>query len=237
MRERFIPSVIYKHFKGGLYASLFVSKAIDSDELIDLANENFFMTTTHTESGKTIIIFKDDTGAAMHSSHECNDDLAIYTSLSIGTTYARPLDEFVSEVDRNKYPLEKYPTYSQKYRLEVVEYSVQNKNKIKRENVFLSDENATVVFGDGKVGIFNGKCADKDGQNYPLLVINELDKPIGIGTATKFSDEKKEKIHLEGLGGQDINLIFKSEASIDVLMEELAIVKKSFSNISEVSEA
>lgn len=228
MRERFTPSVIYKHFKGGLYASLFVSKAMDADELLDIADENFFMTASHTESGATIIIFKDDMGAAIHSRNECSDDLAIYTSLSVGTTYARPLDMFVEEVDREKYPLDKYPMYTQKYRLEVVEYSVKSNDKPNKENIFLSEDNATIVFGDGKVGIFSGKCKDAKGYDYPVLVINELSESIEVGKTTKFSDEDKEEIHLSGLDSQDVNLIFKKESSIDVLIEGLQDIKKQF---------
>lgn len=230
MKERFIPSVIYRHFKGGLYASLFASNAIEADDLIDLANENFFMTATHTETGKTIVIFKDDMGAAMHSDSDCKEDLVIYTSLSNGTTYARPLHMFSEKVDRVKYPLEKYPEYSQEYRFEPVEYSITDSVKSNRENVLLSDKNTTVIFGDGKVGIFNGVCGSDDDDKFPLVVLNELDKARKVGEATKFSECEKDEIRLAGLKGQDVNLVFKNEASIDVLIEALNEAKLAFAN-------
>lgn len=39
--------------------------------------------------------------------------------ISYGDIFVRKYDEFMSEVDREKYPLEKYPQYTQKYRFEV----------------------------------------------------------------------------------------------------------------------
>lgn len=59
-------------------------------------------------------------GFAQHT--ETNDILVIYRALyGKCFIYARPLSMFMSEVDRVKYPLEKYPEYTQKYRMELVE--------------------------------------------------------------------------------------------------------------------
>ena len=39
--------------------------------------------------------------------------------IKYGDIFVRKYEEFMSEVDREKYPLEKYPQYTQKYRFEV----------------------------------------------------------------------------------------------------------------------
>lgn len=69
-------------------------------------------------NGKTYRHFKGKeyqvTGTAMHT--EDHELLVIYVSNEDGKVWARPYDEFMSEVDR-----EKYPEANQKYRFILVE--------------------------------------------------------------------------------------------------------------------
>lgn len=52
---------------------------------------------------------------------ETDEVLLIYRALyGDRKLFARPLDMAMAEVDRKKYPLDKYPYYSQTYRLEKV---------------------------------------------------------------------------------------------------------------------
>lgn len=54
----------------------------------------------HTETGEVLLIYR-----------------ALYGERKL---FARPLDMAMAEVDREKYPLDKFPYYSQTYRLEKV---------------------------------------------------------------------------------------------------------------------
>ena len=64
---------------------------------------------------------------ATHS--ETNERYVVYQALynnpekriKYGDIFVRRYTEFISEVDRKKYPLDKYPQYTQQYRFEPVE--------------------------------------------------------------------------------------------------------------------
>ena len=62
---------------------------------------------THTETGESLVVYE-CSGKAVNSNHE--DGI-----------YARPLEMFLSEVDR-----EKYPDVKQKYRFELIEEDTDN---------------------------------------------------------------------------------------------------------------
>lgn len=122
-RELKIPG-IYKHFKhvedGSLnnymYATIGISKPLESVEFPkDIWNYQI-MEVTHTETNKILIVFfiNDE---IYHVKENCNEEMVVYKSLYDGSRpYARPMDMFLSEVDHNK-----YQNVKQKYKFELLE--------------------------------------------------------------------------------------------------------------------
>ena len=109
MRKLQYPA-IYKHFKGMYYASMGISEPIENVEGMTEALE-----IKHTELGTRFMIYKKD-DKFYHDVKESTDTLAIYRSLYDAGSYGRPLEMFLSKVDK-----EKYKFANQEYRLELVE--------------------------------------------------------------------------------------------------------------------
>lgn len=116
---------IYKHFKGGLYMTMGISKVVTCDELdkifknIGCINRldalEYRFGSRHTETKEDVIIYKDNKGNFYHlKTVDNNTNLIIYKTLYDGSgAYARPMDMFLSKVDK-----EKYPQSTQEYRFE-----------------------------------------------------------------------------------------------------------------------
>lgn len=120
MRELKYPA-IYKHFKNKYYATMGISKPMYVEEYEKYLEDNNlklwdvnFLWFEHTESNKSIPVCMIN-GEYRHL-REPNKKLVLYKSLYDDKgTYARELDMFMSEVDK-----EKYPDVKQKYRFEEV---------------------------------------------------------------------------------------------------------------------
>lgn len=117
---------IYKHFKGGFYTVMGISKPVENNELDKIFTEigcigkldifDYRFGSRHTELNEDIIIYKDNKGNFYHHKKNGNEDLVIYKTLYDGSgAYSRPLEMFLSKIDK-----EKYPNYTQKYRFEEV---------------------------------------------------------------------------------------------------------------------
>lgn len=107
---------VYRHFKGDFYSVLGVSKPVDTSELVNIY-ESF--NTKHTESEKMFYVYKDNKGFLYHSKQMESEEVVLYKSLYKGVgVFGRPLNMFLSKVDK-----EKYPNAIQVYRME--EYKLE----------------------------------------------------------------------------------------------------------------
>lgn len=121
-RELRYPA-IYKHFKNKYYATMGMSHYIDKENFNKVLKENDLsiwnlksLVAEFTENDRRIVCvnFKDE----WYHFDVCDRGIVLYKSLYDDTgVYARPIDMFMSKVDR-----EKYPNIDQEYRFELVRY-------------------------------------------------------------------------------------------------------------------
>ena len=101
---------IYKHFKNNYYAVMAVSKKNENE---DIDKNKILFKGYHTELNKLINIYK--IGDLYYHDNEFEDSLVLYKALYDDKgIYARPIEMFLSKVDKDK-----YPDVEQKYRFEL----------------------------------------------------------------------------------------------------------------------
>lgn len=126
MRNIKIPG-IYKHFKGALYATYFISEPIKYEELENLIKAEKIektLETEYTEKNVPVCIYKiEGKRKYVHVIDEGFEDILSnrmvgYVGITnpVGWIWLRSLDMFMSEVDK-----EKYPEVKQEFRFEYVE--------------------------------------------------------------------------------------------------------------------
>lgn len=115
---------MYRHFKGDIYCTRFISYPISFSDFADKYDEELktnkrppHIFCLHTETNEKLTIFKIK-DKYYHNKEIDNKPLVIYTcanNIEKSNTYARPVDMFLSEVDK-----EKYPDVEQEYRFEEI---------------------------------------------------------------------------------------------------------------------
>ena len=109
---------LYKHFKGDIYCTKFISYPISKSKISDYLStkEVLLAPAIHTETMNEITIYKVGNEYYHIDEYSGVEPLVIYTcvnNIKKYETYARPLNMFLSKVDK-----EKYPDIEQKYRFE-----------------------------------------------------------------------------------------------------------------------
>ena len=101
------PGTIVSHFKRNGYIKNCKENGILCDQSAYLYK--VVGVARHTENDNKLVVYM-----ALYNMVGRNG-----MKISIGDLFVRPYRDFVSEVDTIKYPVEKYPDYTQKYRFEV----------------------------------------------------------------------------------------------------------------------
>lgn len=90
---------VYRHFKGDDYFVHAVSRPIPlTQRLVDCLPKK----VTHTETQREIEIVI-SRGHIYHYSCDCEDTLVIYSKTG-GKLWARPIEQFMSKLDKKKHP-------------------------------------------------------------------------------------------------------------------------------------
>ena len=101
------PGTIVSHFKRNGYLKHCKENGIPCDQSAYLYK--VIGVARDTENDNNIVVYE-----ALYNMVGRNG-----MNISVGDLFVRPYKDFVSEVDTIKYPIEKYPDYTQQYRFEV----------------------------------------------------------------------------------------------------------------------
>lgn len=144
----------------------------------------------HTETRESLVIYQ-----------------ALYDDFKI---YARPLDMFMSEVDK-----EKYPSIEQKYRFEQVEFVEDD------EQDDLSPYTYKEIYGDSEEDI------TKEVYSYEEIYKNDLNSPKVGGDTKKASEYLLAFIEAEGYEAKKMALVLYktkfTQVDMDCIYEILGI--------------
>jgi hypothetical protein len=104
------------HFKGLEYITLCVSKPIKFNDFIKSTMNLKPIICIHSEHKGAIKVNQFKNGNYYHLEEDCKDELVVYQALYRSfDIYVGPIDMFLSEVDKVK-----YPNISQMYRFEEI---------------------------------------------------------------------------------------------------------------------
>lgn len=119
MENKIIYPAIYKHFKNKYYATMGIIKPIEGKKVYDLISKPNVITfdAENTETGDIILVVRNKKEFYISDKY-IKEPVVLYKSLYDGhIPYIRPLEMFMSEVDKNK-----YTDIQQIFRFELVRY-------------------------------------------------------------------------------------------------------------------
>lgn len=215
---------IYRHFKGDFYSTMGVSKPVDMNEMCDLQN-GFF--AKHTESEEIFFVYEDKNGYLYHSKKVEPEEMVLYKGVYEGLGfYGRPLNMFLSKVNK-----EKYPNSKQAYRME--EYKLEATNCIYEDLIENLEEEIEREYMENLSSLNRSKEA--------ILETIQASKEEGFidtyfSTRIEFAKETKELKEYAIAGGYVRMLVFKKwmqevigisdvEIKIDKLDNYVVLVK------------
>ncbi|AVP60498.1 MULTISPECIES: DUF1653 domain-containing protein [Clostridium] len=106
MENVLVYPAIYKHFKNKYYATMGISNPINNEEEMETSNlDEGHLVAYHTELEKKVVLLKLKNKEIVHDAKYSKEILVLYKTLYDDTgIYVRPIDMFLSEVDKKKYP-------------------------------------------------------------------------------------------------------------------------------------